>query len=124
MNRRSVGLLKELEADDIPVLTAYNKRDETLPDFIPTAGEGHIMISARIAGDEAKLKAEIEAYLRRELMTPYEVHVPAAEGKLMSRIKSETMIDSLYFNEENERYEVSGYVQEEQSILGELKKFM
>lgn len=57
-------------------------------------------------------------------MTPYEVHVPAAEGKLMSRIKSETMIDSLYFNEENERYEVSGYVQEEQSILGELKKFM
>ncbi len=82
------------------------------------------MISARIAGDEAKLKAEIEAYLRRELMTPYEVHVPAAEGKLMSRIKSETMIDSLYFNEENERYEVSGYVQEEQSILGELKKFM
>jgi GTP-binding protein HflX len=50
--------------------------------------------------------------------------VPAAEGKLMSRIKSETMIDGLYFNEENERYEVSGYVQEEQSILGELKKFM
>jgi hypothetical protein len=41
-------------------------------------------------------------------MTPYEVHVPAAEGKLMSRIKSETMIDSLYFNEENERYEVPG----------------
>lgn len=119
-----LGLLKELQADDIPVLTAYNKRDETLPDFIPTAGEGHIMISARIAGDEAKLKAEIEAYLRRELLTPYEVHVPAAEGKLMSRIKSETMIDSLYFNEENERYEVSGYVQEEQSILGELKKFM
>lgn len=33
-------LLEELEADDIPVLTVYNKRDRKRPDFIPSSGEG------------------------------------------------------------------------------------
>ncbi|MCW0118833.1 hypothetical protein SAMN02744790_03989, partial [Bacillus subtilis] len=54
----------------------------------------------------------------------FEAHVPASEGKLLSRIKSETMVDRFYFNEENEQYDISGYVQEEQSIIGELKKYM
>ncbi|MGX1687405.1 hypothetical protein ACWH9Q_22235, partial [Bacillus subtilis] len=34
------------------------------------------------------------------------------------------MVDRFYFNEENEQYDISGYVQEEQSIIGELKKYM
>lgn len=42
-------LLKELEADDIPVLTIYNKRDQKRPDFIPSSGRDHIMLSAKIA---------------------------------------------------------------------------
>ncbi|MFK3895978.1 GTPase HflX, partial [Bacillus subtilis] len=54
----------------------------------------------------------------------FPAHVPASEGKLLSRIKSETMVDRFYFNEENEQYDISGYVQEEQSIIGELKKYM
>ncbi|MGE6816359.1 hypothetical protein ACQKFW_21180, partial [Bacillus subtilis] len=61
---------------------------------------------------------------RQELLTSFEAHVPASEGKLLSRIKSETMVDRFYFNEENEQYDISGYVQEEQSIIGELKKYM
>ncbi|MFD6979018.1 hypothetical protein ACFWCU_21395, partial [Bacillus subtilis] len=58
------------------------------------------------------------------VLTSFEAHVPASEGKLLSRIKSETMVDRFYFNEENEQYDISGYVQEEQSIIGELKKYM
>ncbi|MFJ9292101.1 GTPase HflX, partial [Bacillus halotolerans] len=117
-------LLEELEADDIPVLTAYNKRDQKLPDFIPSVGKNHIMVSARFEEDAEKFKEAIQRYLRQELLTPFEAQVPASEGKLLSRIKSETMVDRFHFNEENEQYDISGYVQEEQSIIGELKKYM
>lgn len=48
-----LGLLEELEADDIPMLTAYNKRDQKLPDFIPSAGRDHIMVSAKFEDDAA-----------------------------------------------------------------------
>ncbi|RXF80391.1 GTPase HflX [Bacillus subtilis] len=117
-------LLEELEADDIPMLTAYNKRDQKLPDFIPSAGRDHIMVSAKFEDDAEIFKEAIQRYLRQELLTSFEAHVPASEGKLLSRIKSETMVDRFYFNEENEQYDISGYVQEEQSIIGELKKYM
>ncbi|MFE6233518.1 GTPase HflX, partial [Bacillus subtilis] len=70
------------------------------------------------------LKEEIKRNFLQELLTSFEAHVPASEGKLLSRIKSETMVDRFYFNEENEQYDISGYVQEEQSIIGELKKYM
>ncbi len=77
-------LLEELEADDIPMLTAYNKRDQKLPDFIPTAGRDHIMVSAKFEDDAAAFKEAIQRYLRQELLTSFEAHVPASEGKLLS----------------------------------------
>lgn len=73
-------LLEELEADDIPMLTAYNKRDQKLPDFIPSAGRDHIMVSAKFEEDANAFKEAIQRYLREELLTSFEAHVPASEG--------------------------------------------
>ncbi|MCM3209613.1 GTPase HflX [Bacillus licheniformis] len=117
-------LLEELEADDIPVLTVYNKRDRKRPDFIPSSGRGHIMTSAKIDGDLPLFKQAVEDYLKKELLVPYEVRIPASDGRLLSRIKSETMTNSTVFNEDREVYEVEGYILPDQNILGELKKYM
>ncbi|MBW7632960.1 GTPase HflX [Bacillus licheniformis] len=117
-------LLEELEADDIPVLTVYNKRDRKRPDFIPSSGRGHIMTSAKIDGDLPLFKQAVEDYLKKELLVPYEVRIPASDGRLLSRIKSETMTNSTVFNEDREAYEVEGYILPDQNILGELKKYM
>jgi len=117
-------LLEELEADDIPVLTVYNKRDRKRPDFIPSSGRGHIMTSAKIDGDLPLFKQAVEDYLKRELLVPYDVRIPASEGRLLSRIKSETMANSTIFDEDCEVYEVEGYILPDQNILGELKKYM
>ncbi|AJO18260.1 MAG: GTPase HflX [Bacillus sp. (in: Bacteria)] len=117
-------LLEELEADDIPVLTVYNKRDRKRPDFIPSSGRGHIMTSAKIDGDLPLFKQAVEDYLKRELLVPYDVRIPASEGRLLSRIKSETMANSTIFDEDREAYEVNGYILPDQNILGELKKYM
>ncbi|MCY9432538.1 GTPase HflX [Bacillus haynesii] len=117
-------LLEELEADDIPVLTVYNKRDRKRPDFIPSSGRGHIMTSAKIDGDLPLFKQAVEDYLKKELLVPYDVRIPASEGRLLSRIKSETMTNSTIFDEDREAYEVNGYILPDQNILGELKKYM
>ncbi|MSO00812.1 GTPase HflX [Bacillus paralicheniformis] len=117
-------LLEELEADDIPVLTVYNKRDRKRPDFIPSSGRGHIMTSAKIDGDLPLFKQAVEDYLKKELLVPYDVRIPASEGRLLSRIKSETMTKSTIFDEGREAYEVEGYILPDQNILGELKKYM
>ncbi|KAA6452069.1 GTPase HflX [Bacillus swezeyi] len=117
-------LLEELEADDIPVLTVYNKRDQKRPDFIPSSGRGHMMTSAKIDGDLPLFKQAVEEYIKKELLVPYNVMIPASEGRLLSRIKSETMANSTAFHEDREVYEVEGYILPEQNILGELKKFM
>ncbi|MDE1386053.1 GTPase HflX [Bacillus licheniformis] len=117
-------LLEELEADDIPVLTVYNKRDWKRPDFIPSSGRGHIMTSAKIDGDLPLFKQAVEDYLKKELLVPYDVRIPASEGRLLSRIKSETMTNSTVFDEDREAYEVEGYILPDQNILGELKKYM
>ncbi|ATH91726.1 GTPase [Bacillus glycinifermentans] len=117
-------LLKELEADDIPVLTIYNKRDQKRPDFIPSSGKGHIMLSAKISSDLPLFKQAVESYIKKELLIPYTVHIPASEGRLLSKVKSETMVQNTAFQEEWEVYDVEGYILPEQNILGELKKFM
>ncbi|EWH19982.1 GTPase HflX [Bacillus haynesii] len=117
-------LLEELEADDIPVLTVYNKRDRKRPDFIPSSGRGHIMTSAKIDGDLPLFKRAVEDYLKKELLVSYDVRIPASEGRLLSRIKSETMTNSTVFDEDREAYEVEGYILPDQNILGELKKYM
>ncbi|MGU9500910.1 GTPase HflX [Bacillus paralicheniformis] len=117
-------LLEELEADDIPVLTVYNKRDRKRPDFIPSSGRGHIMTSAKIDGDLPLFKQAVEDYLKKELLVPYDVRIPASEGRLLSRIKSETMTNSTIFDEDREAYDVEGYILPDQNILGELKKYM
>lgn len=117
-------LLEELEADDIPVLTVYNKRDRKRPDFIPSSGRGHIMTSAKIDGDLPLFKQAVEDYLKKELLVPYDVRIPASEGRLLSRIKSETMTNSTVFDEDREAYEVEGYILPDQNIMGELKKYM
>ncbi|WP_353855661.1 GTPase HflX [Bacillus sp. Bos-x628] len=117
-------LLKELEADRIPMLTVYNKEDQISPDFIPSSKQRHILISARDDEDIKRLKATIMAELKKDFLMPYHVNIPAYEGKLISALKSATLVESLEFQKDAELYEVTGFIGEDQTILGHIKKYM
>ncbi|MBX7000217.1 GTPase HflX [Bacillus aerophilus] len=117
-------LLEELEADRIPMLTVYNKKDQIRPDFIPSSKQRHILISARHEEDVKRLKADIMAELKKDFLKPYHVRIPAYEGKLISALKSETLVESLEFQKEAELYDITGFSGEEQTILGQIKKYM
>ncbi|WP_342500860.1 GTPase HflX [Bacillus sp. FSL K6-4563] len=117
-------LLEELEADRIPMLTVYNKEDQIRPDFIPSSKHRHLLISARREEDVKRLKADIKAELKQNFLKPYHVKIPAYEGKLISALKSETLVESLEFQKEAELYDITGFSGEEQTILGQIKKYM
>lgn len=117
-------LLEELEADRIPMLTVYNKEDQIRPDFIPSTKHRHILISARRKEDVKRLKADIMAELKKAFLKPYHVKIPAYEGKLISALKSETLVESLEFQKEAEIYDITGFSGEDQTILGQIKKYM
>lgn len=117
-------LLEKLEADRIPMLTVYNKKDQIRPDFIPSSKQRHILISARREEDVKRLKADIMAELKKDFLKPYHVRIPAYEGKLISALKSETLVESLEFQKEAELYDITGFSGEEQTILGQIKKYM
>ncbi|MCY7448988.1 GTPase HflX [Bacillus altitudinis] len=117
-------LLEELEADRIPMLTVYNKKDQIRPDFIPSSKQRHILISARREEDVKRLKVDIMAELKKDFLKPYHVRIPAYEGKLISALKSETLVESLEFQKEAELYDITGFSGEEQTILGQIKKYM
>ncbi|MBL4986209.1 GTPase HflX [Bacillus safensis] len=117
-------LLEELEADRIPMLTVYNKEDQIRPDFIPSSQHRHILISAKRKEDVKRLKADIMAELKKAFLKPYHVKIPAYEGKLISALKSETLVESIKFQKEAEIYDITGYSGEDQTILGQIKKYM
>jgi GTP-binding protein HflX len=56
-------------------------------------------------------------------MNYYFVKVPAGEGRLISQLKTESLINTLIFNENDEVYEIEGFVLPSHSINGQLEKY-
>lgn len=114
-------LLEQLEITDIPILTVYNKKDLTPSSFVPSPTEDYVAISAFSDEDVERLMVRVEQ-LAKEVMNYYTVHIPVSEGRLISQMKTETLIQSFSFNEEQEVYKVEGYVLPTHSINGQLDK--
>ncbi|AZB43032.1 GTPase HflX [Bacillus sp. FJAT-42376] len=109
-------LLDELEASSIPRLTIYNKQDKMLPEFTPNTADPYIILSALNPEDLEKLKVKMEAQVKKE-MVPYSLELGPGEGRLISQLKRDTIVDSFIYNEEKEVYAIKGYAQEGDSKL-------
>src|SRR5690606_17945802 len=115
-------LLKKLNIHQIPQLTVYNKRDILYDEFVPTVKNDAIHISAFHKDDLIKLKIKIEEMMIQQ-MVKYDVKIPSSAGKLLSQLKSESVVKELVFIEDEEVYQLKGYVFPNQSLYGKIKKF-
>ena len=102
-------ILDELEAGQIPQLVLYNKADIIHSDFIPTAEEDSMLICAFDEEDRKNVKEKIQEIMLKE-MEPYECKVAAADGKLLSRLKEETILLEREFIPQQEVFLCKGYV--------------
>jgi GTP-binding protein HflX len=114
-------LIDDMDANHIPVLTVYNKRDLITDDFIATGQGPSILISAHNKSDLDKLKLKIQSVMEEQFI-PYMVYFSADEGKWLHRLQSETLLVKQTFNEEHEHYIVEGYAPPASAIYHELKK--
>lgn len=116
-------ILEELHAETIPEITVYNKIDQKDADFVPSAKGESLELSAFLAEDRDRLRRKIEEVMLREMIM-YEVTLPSSEGKTLSRLKEETILKDLKFEEEDEKYICKGYIFEDHPLNGEIKKFV
>lgn len=115
-------LLDELETSSIPQITVYNKKDVQHPEFVPSAKNESIQISALSDSDLQHLKQKIEGKVM-DMMNEYHVEVPASEGKLLAQLKNETILNELRFDEEKQLYFCKGNYLPEHPISGQLQTF-
>ncbi|MDU6523557.1 MAG: GTPase HflX [Enterococcus sp.] len=103
-----IELLKELEMDDIPILTIYNKADRIDEfSFAPT-----LFPSVLISAKSLKGKDLLADAIKQEIMNllePYLITLGADEGQALSEMKRETLVLSEDFDEEQEKYIVRGF---------------
>ncbi len=103
-----MSLMKELEMDDIPILTIYNKADRIDPfAFTPTLFP-NVLISAKSSKGKDVLSEAIKKEIM-ELLEPYLLSIHASDGQSLSAIRRETLVLSETFDEETEVYHIRGF---------------
>jgi GTP-binding protein HflX len=111
------ALLSELGADELPVLTIYNKKDLLQTAFI--VPKGSLLVSARDVNDRQRILAEIENQLVQQ-MAPFQAKLPADEGKLLNEIKLHAVLNKQSYDEQAQAYVVEGFVYPETPIASKL----
>lgn len=101
-----LNLMKDLEMDDIPMLTIYNKKDLISGEFFPSLYP-NILISAINEEDQEYLRLEIEKEIENYL-EHYNISIPADRGDLLAQLTTDTLIKNQTFDEEEQVYRVEG----------------
>lgn len=101
-----LNLMKELEMDDIPMMTIYNKKDLISNDFLPTLYP-NILVSAIDEEDQKYLRLEIEKEIENYL-EHYSISIPADRGDLLAQLTTDTLVKNQKYDEEKQVYRVEG----------------
>jgi len=114
-------LLHTLEADTIPILTVYNKKDLVDEDtFIPLQ-HPHIFMSAFSKDDCKILLQTIEDVLKEE-WNWYSTEIDSGNGKALHDIQQHTILMERKFNPINSHYIVNGYMRDNDPLEEILKE--
>ncbi|HLR42335.1 MAG TPA: GTPase HflX [Pseudogracilibacillus sp.] len=116
-------ILKELDADKIPMLTVYNKVDLLEETLFPTSHPSFKM-SAYKEDDIDQLTEEIESILKKE-WEPYDISLESYEARELHQFLQHTIVTSKQFDEATATYDLTGYIPEEhplQRMIKEKKK--
>ncbi|WJE55261.1 GTPase HflX [Bacillus cereus] len=116
-------LLQDLEIDHIPIITVYNKKDRLHQNFIPFPKNDFLMTSAFEETDLLSLKESVETKMMEE-MESYKAMIPPSEGRLLTLLKTETVLTGMEFKEDGFLYECTGYIFAHSPLNGQLKRFL
>lgn len=118
-----LNLLRELGADNIPVLTVYNKMDRVQGPFVASPETIAIQLSARDKQDISRLENEIENIVK-EGMAYYDAAVPVSEGRLLAKLESDSLVHDRDMDEQGQSVRMKGYIFPELPLYSELKQYL
>jgi len=113
-------LLKELDADQIPMLTVYNKKDLVDGEFFPSTHPS-IVMSAYDDADIEQLIHSIETAIKNH-WEPFVYSVPVYEGGILQRLLNESIVTKKKYSEADNAYIVSGYIAQDSALNNQLKE--
>lgn len=113
-------LLKDLEMNQIPKMTIYNKADLMKPNFTPLSYPNTI-VSAFNKEDMNRLRHEMEEFLISN-MTYYAASIPSYRGDVLAQLKQETIMIKQKYNKAEQVYDVAGYAKEDSYWIHKLSK--
>lgn len=102
------SILKDLNADKIPMLTVFNKSDLLTEDFFPTEHPSMVM-SAYDKDDLDSLLLTIEKRFKEE-WEHYHIALRPDQGKALHLFSIHTIVVNKHFDEEKNIYVVEGYL--------------
>ncbi|MDZ7835703.1 MAG: GTPase HflX [Alkalibacterium sp.] len=105
------SLLKELDMNEIPTLTVYNKRD-LVEGRVQSTLYPNIVISARDSEDIEALKEKLETEMKK-IMQPYRLEIESHRGDLLVELRQQTLLQRQLFDDEKQVYHVEGYAKPE-----------
>ncbi|MBM7644436.1 GTP-binding protein HflX [Scopulibacillus daqui] len=108
------NILSDLEASHIPQLIIYNKRDLLTESFITP--KNALLVSVFDNTDLETVRMAIQEKITEE-MIPYQTQISAQNGKLMSLLKTQTIVIENRYNEIDDCYEYKGYISEKSPLL-------
>ncbi|HET7521828.1 MAG TPA: GTPase HflX [Bacillales bacterium] len=120
--RTVLSLLRELEADSIPILTVYNKMDRVHRPVIPSPDTNAILISAKEDRDIFRLKYKVEETARKE-MAHYDATIPLANGRLLAKLESDSFIEEREILEKEECVRLKGAIPPDLPLYSELRRY-
>lgn len=113
-------ILKDLDADTIPMLNVFNKKDLMDETFIPTHFPS-VIISAFDKDDINKLILKTEEAIK-DTWDSYRLTLEPSEAGLVNQLSRETIVVDQSFNDETNQYLISGYMQKDHPIQRLLKE--
>ena len=114
-----LDLIKDLNMQNTPIVTVYNKKDLIEGEFQPRLYP-NIVISSLDSDDIQLLKEFIWEEIKK-LLIPYEMEVALDKdgGAKLNSLQQDTFVESLDLIEETNRYLVKGFAKSNSKWLGE-----
>lgn len=102
-------IIDDLNMDQIPQAVIFNKKDLcTEAQEAPVAKSPYVFVSSRDENDKDKVRNLMIDEIRHHL-DYYEETVDSTDANRLYFLKQHTLVDELYFNEDNETYSIKGY---------------
>lgn len=114
--------LKELDAENIPLITLYNKKDLINEDNFLPHSVPYLLVSA-FSENSVRVILDHTSSMIKEQWDKYQILITDENANHLSILKKRSLVEEVNYDESKEGYEVIGYVNPSHDIMKVIKEY-